>query len=206
MKINKFLILTLIFLIIFVIFSNLFVYADNIITTTLPSIDNIVNNNDNWFIYFNTSTEMYSIMIYDGLILYNGSYYNGVFYEGEYYFSLSGGSHYRRYTLKDNIWMLSDELFVDGCSPKFATFEPLPNICASNIDIRNNKEYLGNDNLVFQKSPTLSTLRGINFRPMVWETMKTMIVGFLKYLIVFLVSLIAFYKGWQFLSMQLRKV
>ena len=37
------------------------------------------------------------------------------------------------------------------------------------------------------------------------KQIKTMIVGFLKYLIVFLVSVIAFYKGWKFLSTQLRK-
>lgn len=39
----------------------------------------------------------------------------------------------------------------------------------------------------------------------IMEQMKIMIVGFLKYLIVLVVSLVAFWKGWQFLSMQLRK-
>lgn len=37
------------------------------------------------------------------------------------------------------------------------------------------------------------------------EQIKTMIVGFLKYLIVLVISVIAFYKGWKFLSTQLRK-
>lgn len=39
----------------------------------------------------------------------------------------------------------------------------------------------------------------------IMQQMKTMIVGFLKYLIVLVVSLVAFWKGWQFLSMQLKK-
>lgn len=203
MKINKFIIIILILFLIINISIN--TYANDIITTTLPSIDTIVNDNDNWFIYRNPKSNSYFMIIYDGSILYNGSYFDNVYYEGEYYFGLSGGSHYRNYKLQDNTWILSSELFVEGCCPKFTSFEPLPNICASNLDIRNNKDFLGNDDLVFQESPTLSTLRGINFRPMVWEIMKMTIAGFLKYLIVFLVSLIAFWKGWQFLLKQLRK-
>lgn len=39
----------------------------------------------------------------------------------------------------------------------------------------------------------------------IMEQLRKMIVGFLKYLAVFLVSLIAFWKGWQFLSTQLKK-
>ena len=37
------------------------------------------------------------------------------------------------------------------------------------------------------------------------EQIKAMIVGFLKYLIALVISVIAFYKGWKFLLMQLRK-
>ena len=37
------------------------------------------------------------------------------------------------------------------------------------------------------------------------EQLKMMIVGFLKYLIVLVISVIAFWKGWKFLSTQLRK-
>ena len=36
-------------------------------------------------------------------------------------------------------------------------------------------------------------------RAKIMETIKTMITGFLKYLIVFVISVIAFWKGWQFL-------
>lgn len=37
------------------------------------------------------------------------------------------------------------------------------------------------------------------------EEMKTIVLGYLKYLIALVISVIAFWKGWQFLSMQLRK-
>ena len=39
----------------------------------------------------------------------------------------------------------------------------------------------------------------------IMEQMKITVVGFLKYLIALVISLIAFWKGWQFLSTQLRK-
>lgn len=39
----------------------------------------------------------------------------------------------------------------------------------------------------------------------IMEQIKTMIVGFLKYLIALVISVIAFYKGWKFLSTQLKK-
>lgn len=38
----------------------------------------------------------------------------------------------------------------------------------------------------------------------IMEQIKTMFLGFLKYLIVLVISVIAFYKGWKFLSTQLR--
>lgn len=39
----------------------------------------------------------------------------------------------------------------------------------------------------------------------IMEQMKTTMVGFLKYLIVLVISVIAFYKGWKFLSTQLKR-
>lgn len=39
----------------------------------------------------------------------------------------------------------------------------------------------------------------------IMEQIKTMIAGFLKYLIALVISVIAFYKGWKFLSTQLKK-
>lgn len=49
------------------------------------------------------------------------------------------------------------------------------------------------------------TLVGEVTKAQIMEQIKTMIVGFLKYLIVLVISLIAFWKGWKFLSTQLRK-
>lgn len=49
------------------------------------------------------------------------------------------------------------------------------------------------------------TLVEETMKSQIMDQMKTMIVGFLKYLIALVISLIAFWKGWQFLSTQLRK-
>lgn len=49
------------------------------------------------------------------------------------------------------------------------------------------------------------TLVEETMKAQVMEQLKATIVGFLKYLIVFVISVIAFWKGWQFLSMQLKK-
>lgn len=59
----------------------------------------------------------------------------------------------------------------------------------------------------FQASPQgiTATLVEEAMKAKILEQLKIMIVGFLKYLIVFVISVIAFWKGWQFLSMQLKK-
>lgn len=63
-----------------------------------------------------------------------------------------------------------------------------------------------NGKLFFQPPQTLTmTLVEATLKAQITEQLKIMIVGFLKYLIVLVISLIAFWKGWQFLSMQLRK-
>ena len=61
--------------------------------------------------------------------------------------------------------------------------------------------------IFFQKTPLGITgvLVEETTKAEIMKQIKTMIVGFLKYLMVFLVSVIAFYKGWKFLSTQLRK-
>ena len=62
-------------------------------------------------------------------------------------------------------------------------------------------------NVVFQPAPVEITqvLLEETTKAGIMYQIKTMIVGFLKYLIVLVVSVIAFYKGWKFLSTQLRK-
>ena len=54
--------------------------------------------------------------------------------------------------------------------------------------------------------PTITqTLVETTIQVQIAEQLKIMIVGFLKYLIVLVISLIAFWKVWQFHSMQLKK-
>lgn len=85
------------------------------------------------------------------------------------------------------------------------------------IDIFNNGEFVSStaniytdsscSEIFFQNPPLgiTGTLVEETQKAEIAEQMKIMIVGFLKYLIVFVVSLIAFWKGWKFLSTQLRK-
>lgn len=70
------------------------------------------------------------------------------------------------------------------------------------------------NNVIFEKNIDFfhQTPQGITatlveeaMKAKILEQLKIMIVGFLKYLIVFVISVIAFWKGWQFLSMQLKK-
>lgn len=71
----------------------------------------------------------------------------------------------------------------------------------SSVDVYYNGE------LFFQLPPQGITqmLVAETTKAQIMEQMKIIVVGFLKYLIVFVVSLIAFWKGWQFLLGQLRK-
>ena len=79
------------------------------------------------------------------------------------------------------------------------------NIVYANYDV-----YDKNGELVFQAppqvNPTLTeTLVEETTQAQITQQIQTMILGFLKYLMLFVVSVIAFYKGWKFLSTQLRK-
>lgn len=58
-------------------------------------------------------------------------------------------------------------------------------------------------NVVFQ-GPTLTTLAEALEKANPVETFQTMMAGLVKYLILFLILLVAFWKGWQFLLKQLR--
>lgn len=64
-------------------------------------------------------------------------------------------------------------------------------------------------NLVFQVAPQIpeitKTLVEQTTQTQIQEQLKLMITGFLKYLIVFVISVIAFWKGWKFLSKQLKR-
>lgn len=74
------------------------------------------------------------------------------------------------------------------------------NFAYSNTIVFSNK---GKDNVFFPLPQTI--LGKVTVKAEIMKELKTTIVGFLKYLIVLVVSLIAFWKGYQFLSRQLRK-
>ena len=64
------------------------------------------------------------------------------------------------------------------------------------------------DGTIFFPVPpqTLGIIMGTTFKTAdMMGTMKIMITGFLKYLIVFVISVVAFWKGWQFLLKHFRK-
>jgi len=187
---------------------------ESIITTTLPSIENIIKDDDNWFIYLSPKSNRYFLFVYGGHITYADIFSSGSHSledrhipiniiensDGNPRLYLCCGDSVNVYYMENNSWNLTQTYGSSEMNINYAfSFPILPYICASNFDLCNNEYFLGNNDLVFQESPTLSTLRGINFRPMVWETMRETILGYLKYLIIFLVSLIALYKGWQFL-------
>ena len=75
------------------------------------------------------------------------------------------------------------------------------NFLFKNIDVYKNGE------LFFQKPPLgiTQTLVEETEKVQIAEQLRTMIVGFLKYLIALVISVIAFYKGWKFLSTQLKR-
>lgn len=82
----------------------------------------------------------------------------------------------------------------------------------NNSDIISSSKDIYTDNtfteIFFLSTPLetiTSTLVEETEKAQIMEQMKKMIVGFLKYLAVLVISLLAFWKGWQFLSMQLRK-
>lgn len=98
------------------------------------------------------------------------------------------------------------EFSFDGDFPSTgSTSETFKRIVTSNYDV-----YDKNGELVFQAppqvNPTLTeTLVEETTQAQITQQIQTMILGFLKYLTLFVVSVIAFYKGWKFLSTQLRK-
>lgn len=73
----------------------------------------------------------------------------------------------------------------------------------ANYDIKDS-----DGNVVFQVAPQVPEITKIlveqTTQAQIQEQMKKIITGFLKYLIVFVISVIAFWKGWKFLSKQFK--
>ena len=81
-------------------------------------------------------------------------------------------------------------------------------IVFSSFDIYHGTSIVFEKNIdFFHQTPQGITLTLVEetTKAQIMEQMRIMIVGFLKYLIAFVVSVVAFWKGWQFLSTQLKK-
>ena len=160
---------------------------DTVLTETLPNIDGIVGDNDNWFVYFDTNRGSYNIVISPGSIIY---------YPDDGYYSFKFIDVGFKYELIDGAWSYVKEYPIG-----FVTwsFDITSYICASNFDI-----YDTSNNLVFQKAPTLSTLTGIFSTQMVKGATKEIII-ILPLIIVVVVSLVGLRKGYSLLSALLHK-
>lgn len=110
------------------------------------------------------------------------------------------------------IWRISSDytsyttMFADGVNNFY--------INSNSFSYLANYEYMNtnytivdeNNNLVFPLPPTVTeVLVEETNKTQIAEQLKIMIAGFLKYLIALVISVIAFWKGWQFLSTQLKK-
>lgn len=105
------------------------------------------------------------------------------------------------YKLVDGKWSyLSGD--NDEISNYITVFPEMVVYC--NVDL-----YDDNGNVVFPVAPQIpeitKTLVEQTTQTQIQEQLKLMITGFLKYLIVFVISVIAFWKGWKFLSKQLKR-
>lgn len=98
---------------------------------------------------------------------------------------------------------------INKFTTTWTTINPLKNVSYAGCHIlySTNNLYYPSGEIFFQK-PLLGikeTLVVETEKAQIMEQIKIMIAGFLKYLIALVISVIAFYKGWKFLSMQLRK-
>lgn len=212
---DKFLLILFAFILFFCNFCTSEVSAtdDSTLFTTLPSINEYIGENDKWLIYWNPLEQYYFLVVYDGNITYCGHYWGGssehpeeftnpVHDENNFYIYYSSGSVFRRYQLIDNVWVLK---VTDPTvsRPTIYNFDILSNICAINFDLRNNTNIFNNNDVVFQKSPTLSTLKGINLNQMAWEMVKG-IMAIMMMVIGLVIFLIGLRKAFQILVNGLR--
>lgn len=106
---------------------------------------------------------------------------------------LSDGNSYLICQIVENVWC--NRAITDRTNGNFSIYY-------STLDIYNNS-----GNVVFHAPPVGITqvLLEETTKAKIMGQIKTMIAGFLKYLIALVISVIAFYKGWKFLSTQLKK-
>lgn len=208
---NKFIIISLIFMLILSFFTfSCNVYASNDFNiNSVPSISGFVGDNDKYFIvcYGNNKYILYIQRANSS----NGCNNNIVVYkDGDNYCLKTYGyqitDKYRLFLNRDNDWCWGGNVdkYVDSSwvIPLDTVSDDFNFIVYSCEDI-----YDTSGNVVFHAPPVGITqvLLEETTKAKIMGQIKTMIAGFLKYLIALVISVIAFYKGWKFLSTQLKK-
>lgn len=157
-------------------------------------VPNFPEDNNNYYLLVDFNGSLFLFTSSEPITYLDSSKYSGY---GEVY-----GKNGILYILSDT-WTVNTEFGSDfwrsnSNNKKYFIY--------SNYDIldKNNGE------LVFQAPPQVNqtlteTLVEETTQAQITQQIQTMILGFLKYLTLFVVSVIAFYKGWKFLSTQLRK-
>lgn len=177
-------------------------------TYTLSDFSEFVGN-DSYIIVYGSNKNLGKRFL---LLPYNKEQYKVLLYKSGDYYSLQlhsidtdGGYNYsKKYTFrycldKNSAWLSgttsdSSGFYFDGGIECVYTTDDI---------------YDTEGNLVFQGAPQIpeitKTLVEQTTQTQIQEQLKLMITGFLKYLIVFVISVIAFWKGWKFLSKQLKR-
>lgn len=208
---NKFLLVILIFMLVIASFTSVFastsVYPNDYTVPECDVFNRMIKQDDGTYCYNGISTciDRYFVCHTDSI-----DYYffvcDGYFINNKYYLNNNSVSNYIYFEYDTNgSFIRANSL---RCDSSFSLWNGM-SICYSSTDL-----YDSNGVLVFQvalpeipEEPQQITqvLAEETEKVQIAEQLKIMIVGFLKYLIVLVISLIAFWKGWQFLSTQLRK-
>ena len=183
-----------------IVFASSDLSANNGNTYTLPDFTDEMKQYPNYLIFVENGGSKFNLyfLIDDDGYFYNDS--SGVYHYGRAFLcSTTGNGYYNSRTQGTSTSVCK----IGGAIGSSSIF-------ISSVDIYKD---VNKNEIFFQKPPQVipevlgitETLVEETEKVQIAEQLKIMIVGFLKYLIVLVISLIAFWKGWQFLSMQLRK-
>lgn len=128
------------------------------------------------------------------------------FYDHGNYDTFNCNSYHAFLKTDYNFEQFVEALASSGCTSWGMSNVPLSYCFYSSHDICDSE-----GNVVFQGAPPVNQIPEITktlveqtTQAQIQEQLKTMIIGFLKYLTVFVISVLAFWKGWKFLSKQFK--
>ena len=186
----------------FVFFTNVKATSDTYKTVVTPKGDTYilpVDCTDNFFI-----CNVYNNLTY----LISGNSSNWIFSEsnGDVVVNNNSGA-FTVYSISQGNFDFRN--YTNKFSTTWTNINPEKNVsyAGCNILYSTSDLYNASGDIFFQKTllGITETLVAETNKAQITEQLKTMIAGFLKYLIVLVISVIAFWKGWQFLSTQLKK-